>query len=644
MHYLIDATAGRKSGALTDYLCILPALDGLLAGETCTVLCSVELARALANGLRCIQLVTVPTRAGLSRFVALNTSIRKTAAGSTLPNAILYGLFASRNNHVPYLIRFTNATLVDPAYTPCLRFLSLDERIAHSVRQHFLRRAIRNSAQTICSTQSAADLLLNWALPGVGSRVTASHFGPPDFNGHERKHVAPRNRRLLTMHIMPHKNIELILEAMARPELKGWTLTVMGDLHQPRNLYERFLAHKVRELGLSNRIQSSGFVTTREQVMRQMLQHDMLIIPSRTETWSHPVMEAMAIGMPVIASDIATHREVTQGGAWLVDVDQPQRLADTIGMIGECGSEVRARVQTGLDVVAGLSWQRHATDLLHALRLAATSLRRVRILLLSQWYDPEPNIKSHLLARDLLTRGHQVTAVTGFPNYPTGKVYPGYRVRWRQWEWRDGVRVLRVPLYPEHSHSGLKRVLNYASFAASASMIGSALCGGADVMWVYHPPLTVGIPAWWIGLLRRVPFVYEVQDMWPETLAATGMVSSGRVAGLVGRLAQFIYARAAAITVISPGFKRNLIEKGVPAGKIHIIPNWADEDIYRPVERDTAAALAVEHGLTGHFNVMFAGVMGPAQALENVLTAAEMIADCRRVQFVFIGDGIQLEQ
>jgi colanic acid biosynthesis glycosyl transferase WcaI len=242
----------------------------------------------------------------------------------------------------------------------------------------------------------------------------------------------------------------------------------------------------------------------------------------------------------------------------------------------------------------------------------------------------------------LQERGHTVTALTGFPNYPGGELYPGYRVCWRQWEQRNGVRVLRVPLYPEHSRSGLKRMLNYASFALSATTIGVALCGPADVMWVYHPPLTVGISAWWIGLLRRIPFVYEIQDLWPETLAATGMLNSPRALRVVGRVAQFIYRRAAAITVISPGFKRNLIAKGVPADKIHVIPNWADEEVYRPVARDEA--LACEHSLLDRFNIMFAGVMGAAQALDTVLDAAEQLRDMPAVQFVLIGDGIDVER
>lgn len=266
----------------------------------------------------------------------------------------------------------------------------------------------------------------------------------------------------------------------------------------------------------------------------------------------------------------------------------------------------------------------------------------MRILTLSQYYDPEPNFKGSTLGSVLVTRGHHVTALTSFPNYPSGQIYPGYRLRWRQWEQRGGVRVLRVPLYADHSRSGAKRMLNYLSFAVSAATIGAALCGPADVMWVYHPPLTVGIPAWWIGLLRRVPFVYEIQDMWPETLAATGMLPSGRVAKILGGLARFIYARAAAITVISPGFKRNLIAKGVPADKIHVIPNWADEDVYRPVPRDEA--LGGEHGLCGKFNVMFAGVMGAAQALNNVLDAAEQLREQADIQFVLIGDGLEAER
>lgn len=263
----------------------------------------------------------------------------------------------------------------------------------------------------------------------------------------------------------------------------------------------------------------------------------------------------------------------------------------------------------------------------------------MRVLLLSQWYVPEPDIKVHLLGKDLVARGHQVTSITGFPNYPKGHIYPGYRQRLWQWEYKDRVRVLRLPLYPDHSQLAVRRILNYLSFAASASLMGPVLCGSVDVMWVYHPPLTVGIPAWWISLLRRVPFVYEIQDMWPETVLASGMMSSELVAKWLGRLAQFIYRHASAITVISPGFKRNLVSKGVPPEKIYVIPNWADEDIYRPVPPDPE--FAVRNGLSGRFNIIYAGNMGTAQALGNVIEAASLLRDLRNIQFVFIGDGVE---
>lgn len=266
----------------------------------------------------------------------------------------------------------------------------------------------------------------------------------------------------------------------------------------------------------------------------------------------------------------------------------------------------------------------------------------MRIIVLSQWYTPEPDVKSHLLAKDLAARGHEVTSITGFPNYPDGILQAGYKIRWRQWEVRDNVRILRVPLYPDHSRSTLKRGFNYVSFAASAATIGTTLVGPADIMWVYHPPLTTGLPAATIGRLRRVPFVYEIQDMWPETLAATGMVSSKRALKVVDLLAKQVYGQAAAITVISPGFKRNLLAKGVCADKIHVVPNWADEDVYYPVSRDER--LAQESGLANRFNVIYAGNMGAAQALKNVLEAAALLADVSDLQFVFIGNGVEEDE
>jgi len=266
----------------------------------------------------------------------------------------------------------------------------------------------------------------------------------------------------------------------------------------------------------------------------------------------------------------------------------------------------------------------------------------VRVLILSQYYPPEPIPKPHELARGLAERGHEVVVITGFPNYPAGKLYPDTRLRLWKWEILDGIRILRLPLYPDHSRSVVRRALNYGSFAVAAALLGSVLGGPVEVIFAEHPPLTIGLAAWVIGRLRRVPFLYAVNDLWPESVEATGMVRSRRVLDNLGRLERFVYRRAAAIAVISPGFKANLAGKGVPPEKVHVIPHWADESLYRPVPPDPR--LAENLGMGGCFNVVFAGQLGLAQGLDVVLDAADEVSDLPDVQFVLVGDGTDADR
>ena len=148
----------------------------------------------------------------------------------------------------------------------------------------------------------------------------------------------------------------------------------------------------------------------------------------------------------------------------------------------------------------------------------------MRILILSQWFDPEPTFKGLLFARELAARGHDVEVLTGFPNYPGGHVYPGYRIRPWVREQIDGVSILRVALYPSHDKSAFGRALNYTSFAISAALIGTALIRKPAVVYVYHPPATIGFAATVIGFFRKVPFLYDIQDLWPDTVALSGMM------------------------------------------------------------------------------------------------------------------------
>lgn len=246
-------------------------------------------------------------------------------------------------------------------------------------------------------------------------------------------------------------------------------------------------------------------------------------------------------------------------------------------------------------------------------------------------------------ALELQRRGHTVQVLTGFPNYPGGKLYAGYRVRFYQKEMMDGISVIRVPLYPSHDQSSYGRVVNYASFAVSAAILGSCLVDKADAMYVYHPPATIGLPAIVISLLRGIPFVYDVQDLWPDTLASTGMVKNIGVLKIVGQWSRFVYHRAARVVVLSPGFKSALVQRGVPAAKVEVVYNWCDESQAQELLSDETLVRSL--GLSGMFSVVFAGTMGKAQGMDTVLDAAAILANrLPAVRFVLVGGGIEVER
>lgn len=264
----------------------------------------------------------------------------------------------------------------------------------------------------------------------------------------------------------------------------------------------------------------------------------------------------------------------------------------------------------------------------------------MRVVLLTQWFDPEPTFKGLTFARELVRQGFEVEVVTGFPNYPGGKVYPGYRISLIQREEIDGVRITRLPLYPSHGGSALGRVANYASFAASSLLYGLLRMKRPDVIYAYHPPLTVGVTAALLRLFRRIPIVYDIQDMWPDTLRATGMMNNEKVLSAIEKVCRWVYRRVDHLVVLSPGFKRLLVERGVPERKVEVIYNWCEE------EGLNAPVGACPHGFpdANRFRIVFAGNMGKAQALGAVLEAASILAASRPdIYFVLVGSGVELD-
>jgi glycosyltransferase involved in cell wall biosynthesis len=259
----------------------------------------------------------------------------------------------------------------------------------------------------------------------------------------------------------------------------------------------------------------------------------------------------------------------------------------------------------------------------------------MRVLILSIYHDPEPIPKTGELARELQRRGHEVTVVTDFPHYPSGRLYSGYRLAPWRWELREGVRVLRTYIYPYHGKRSSLRILNYVTWMLS-SMQAAWLAPACDVLYVWHPPLTVGISAWVISKLKRVSYVYDVQDLWPESALASGLMRPGRGVDLLYRLADWVYARAPRLLVVSRAAAEHLRERGVDPAKISVAQHWVDTSLFN---LGSARDVRSEFEWNDRFIVMFAGNLGLVQGLETVIDAAALVPADVKAEFVFVGDG-----
>jgi colanic acid biosynthesis glycosyl transferase WcaI len=268
----------------------------------------------------------------------------------------------------------------------------------------------------------------------------------------------------------------------------------------------------------------------------------------------------------------------------------------------------------------------------------------LKIGLLSQWFAPEPGgaVVPTVLARSLAARGHDVRVLTGLPNYPSGRLHPGYRMRPVTNEMGDeGVRIRRVALYPSHDRSGWKRFLNYGSFAASATVGGLGILRDVDAFWVYNSPATVGLPSALASTLWGAPHLLHVMDLWPDSIRLGGM-ATGRayrtMESALGHWCRATYRQASAIACISPGALDVLVERGVPRHKLHLVPVWADETVYFPrlPDQDVTRDL----GGTRPFTLLYAGNLGRAQGLEVLLDACARLSDLSDFQCLIAGSGM----
>lgn len=263
--------------------------------------------------------------------------------------------------------------------------------------------------------------------------------------------------------------------------------------------------------------------------------------------------------------------------------------------------------------------------------------------MLTQWYDPELGSAAlpGIISRALRRRGHDVQVLTGFPNYPTGGLYAGYKIRPYQREQLEDVIVHRAPLYPSHDTNLKGRMLNYLSFAGGATGIALSRFPNVDAVLVHSTPATVALPALALKALRRVPYVVHVQDIWPQTVVSSGFLRGQRISKVeqvLHIMCDLIYRHASAIAVTSPGMKQLITARGIDPCKIQLVSNWADEQAFRPVPRDEA--LFASLGLDRPFTVMYAGNFGEFQALDIVVEAAELLRKRTDIGFALVGSGV----
>lgn len=261
------------------------------------------------------------------------------------------------------------------------------------------------------------------------------------------------------------------------------------------------------------------------------------------------------------------------------------------------------------------------------------------ILIVSQYFWPE-NFRINDFATALVDRGHHVTVLTGKPNYPEGKLFEGYRIWGGETESYQGVKVIRVPLITRGKGRGARLALNYFSFAFFGIFFGvpQVMNKKFDLVFAHQlSPVTLCLPAIAIKWLKRIPFCMWVQDLWPESLEATGAIKSKKIISVVGRLVDFIYNQCDRIFVQSKGFVGAIEKRGVNRNKIYYMPNWA-EDIFSNGDSEQPVP-----ALSGEFKILFAGNIGEAQDFPTILQAAEKLRADPRIQWYILGNGRKKE-
>lgn len=270
----------------------------------------------------------------------------------------------------------------------------------------------------------------------------------------------------------------------------------------------------------------------------------------------------------------------------------------------------------------------------------------MRILYVSQYFPPEmgaPSARVHELSREWVRAGHQVTVLTAFAHHPIGIKAPQDRWRLTRREAHDGIDVVRTYVYATANKGTVRRMLSYASFMASAMTIGWVRVRRPDVVIATSPQLLCGLAGYVLARVMRVPFVFEVRDLWPESMLAVDAMKENFIIRTLRRISQFLYRHSDRIVTVGEGYRREIYKRyNVCENQISVIPNGVDTGLFMPVEDDKE--LRREFGWEGRFVVLYLGTHGMAHGLQHVLETARLLTAEKNVLFAFVGEGAEKER
>jgi glycosyltransferase involved in cell wall biosynthesis len=265
----------------------------------------------------------------------------------------------------------------------------------------------------------------------------------------------------------------------------------------------------------------------------------------------------------------------------------------------------------------------------------------MRILFLSHYFPPEVNApasRTYEHCKAWARAGHEVTVITCAPNHPRGKVYDGYRNRLWHREERDGIKIIRLWTFVTANEGFLKRSLNYFSFML-ACIAAAPFVPKADVVVTTSPQFFNGLAGYPVGRMKRIPWILEIRDLWPDSVVAVGGMKPGMMVKLLEWLELFAYRKADVIVPVTDSFERYMVGKGITPAKIEVIKNGVDASIFKPHVGENP--LRGELGLEGKFVAAYFGTHGMAHKLETLLEAADLLRDRPDIVFLLVGDGAE---